>query len=68
MEQFETIDGKWWLFNDGKKVRPLTDNEAAQVIWGLGKGIGDGYCLECGLYKPDDERVQNGMKCEQCAY
>ena len=25
-------------------------------------------CPECGQYKPDDERVQNGMKCGMCAY
>lgn len=31
---YETIDGKWWLFKNGKAVRPLTDNEAANVIWG----------------------------------
>ena len=24
-------------------------------------------CPECGQYKPDDERVQSGMKCGQCA-
>jgi len=24
-------------------------------------------CPECGEYKPDDERVQNGMKCAACA-
>ena len=27
-----------------------------------------GYCPECGEYKPDDERVQEGMKCGPCAY
>lgn len=25
-------------------------------------------CPECRQYRPDDERVQNGMKCAQCAY
>ena len=25
-------------------------------------------CPECKLYKPDDERVRAGMKCESCAY
>jgi len=25
-------------------------------------------CPECGQYKPEDKRVQNGMKCGQCAY
>ena len=25
-------------------------------------------CPECRQYKPDDERVQSGMKCGQCAY
>jgi len=32
-ETYETIDGKWWLFKSDKKVRPLTDQEAVQVIW-----------------------------------
>ncbi len=92
MKEFNTIDGKWWLFDGEKKIRPLTDMEAAQVIWGrcntlitaapykdshkatpylrgcIDQRIMDGYCLECGLYKPEDERVQNGMKCGQCAY
>lgn len=25
-------------------------------------------CPECGQYRPDDDRVKNGMKCGQCAY
>lgn len=33
-ETYETIDGKWWLFIEGKAIRPLTDQEAADVIWG----------------------------------
>lgn len=37
-EFYETIDGKWWLFRDGKKVRELTDKEAANVIWGVLEG------------------------------
>ncbi len=32
--EYETIDGKWWLFEDGKPIRPLTDDEARKVIWG----------------------------------
>lgn len=33
--QYETIDGKWWLFGEnGKPIRPLRDDEAAEVIWG----------------------------------
>ncbi len=35
MIDYETIDGKWWLFIDGKAIRELTDAEAAWVIWGL---------------------------------
>lgn len=31
---FETMDGKWWLFEGGKSIRPLTDEEAVGVIWG----------------------------------
>lgn len=31
---YETIDGRWWLFIGGAAVRPLTDKEAASVIWG----------------------------------
>ncbi len=92
MTGFETVDGKWWLLDGEERIRPLTDEEASQVVWGLnvdlitvapyedsGKAtsylrgcvdqrIADGYCLECGLHKPKDERVQSGMKCLQCAY
>lgn len=25
-------------------------------------------CSECGQERPDDERVQGGMKCAYCAY
>jgi len=25
-------------------------------------------CGECGEYRPDDARVQGGMKCGECAY
>ena len=25
-------------------------------------------CVECGEYKPDDDRVFGGMKCGECAY
>lgn len=25
-------------------------------------------CIECGEYRPDDERVKAGMKCGYCAY
>jgi len=32
--EFETIDGKWWLFENGKPIRPLTDDETRKVIWG----------------------------------
>ncbi len=28
----------------------------------------DGICGECGEYRPDDARVQGGMKCGVCAY
>lgn len=35
--EYETIDGKWWLFGDGKPIRPLTDEEAVDVIWGIEK-------------------------------
>ncbi|MCJ7829340.1 MAG: hypothetical protein MUP81_06340 [Dehalococcoidia bacterium] len=34
MKKYETIDGKWWLFEDDKPVRLLSDTEAADVIWG----------------------------------
>lgn len=33
-ETYETIRGKWWLFEYGKAIRLLTDEEAANVIWG----------------------------------
>ena len=61
--EFSTVDGKWFLFVDGKAIRPLADEEAAWVIWGKKPGI----CMECGLLKPSDERVKNGMKCSTCA-
>jgi len=32
--EYDTIDGKWWLFEDGRKVRLLSDKESAMVIWG----------------------------------
>ena len=28
----------------------------------------DGVCGECGEYRPDDARVEAGMKCGVCAY
>ena len=31
--RYDTIGGKWWLFEDRDPVRPLTDIEAATVIW-----------------------------------
>jgi hypothetical protein len=30
---YDTIDGKWWMFMEGAAIRPLTDEEAAKVIW-----------------------------------
>ena len=29
---------------------------------------GNRWCPECGEYKPDDERVISGMKCQRCSY
>ena len=37
MVDYDTIDGKWWSFEDGKAVCPLTDEEAAEIIWGIEK-------------------------------
>ena len=31
---YETIDGRWYLFLAGRPLRPLSDQEAARVIWG----------------------------------
>jgi hypothetical protein len=32
---YETVDGEWWIFDrESVQVRPLTDLEAAYVIWG----------------------------------
>ena len=28
----------------------------------------DWVCGECGEYRPDDARVESGMKCGHCAY
>ena len=36
---YETIDGKWHEFSEGKPPRPLTDAEAVKVIWGDGVAI-----------------------------
>lgn len=33
--EYETIDGKWWLFINGIASRPLTDDEAVSVIWDI---------------------------------
>lgn len=33
---FDSIDGKWWRFEDGNPDRILTDEEAAEVVWGSG--------------------------------
>jgi len=30
--EYDTIDGKWWMFVEGAAVKPLTDDEAAEVI------------------------------------
>ena len=35
MKKYETVDGKWWLFEGDKPIRPLTDKEAIDVIWGM---------------------------------
>ena len=41
----------------------------ARLIHILEKNTFDPYiCPECRQYRPDDERVKSGMKCEQCAY
>jgi len=32
--EYETIDGKWWMFFEDKPYRELTDKESASVIWG----------------------------------
>ena len=31
---YDTVDGKWWMFVGGAPLRPLTDEEAADVVWG----------------------------------
>jgi hypothetical protein len=31
---YETIEGKWWMFNGSTPLRELSDKEAALVIWG----------------------------------
>jgi hypothetical protein len=31
---YETIDGKWWAYLNGKPCYPLTDEESAEIIWG----------------------------------
>ena len=72
---------KWWLISDddqkeiGGKLREAGLHDALHTLdSGLHKTdeIPDDYkgliCPECGEYRPDDERVKNGMKCGQCAY
>jgi hypothetical protein len=34
---YDTIDGKWWEFEDGNAKKELTDDEAAWCIWGTGE-------------------------------
>ena len=52
---------------------PLTKSqeefqEYLEKKYGKGKPNDPYVCPECRQYKPDDERVQSGMKCGQCAY
>lgn len=54
--EFETIDGRWWLFENGEKVKPLTDQEAVRVIWGTGSL--DITCPFCG----ESEFDKQGLK------
>lgn len=35
---YDTIDGKWWEFEDKVAKRPLTDEEAAKVIRAIHEG------------------------------
>lgn len=34
---YDTIDGRWWLFKNGKAIRPLTDEEEIGVVWSIEK-------------------------------
>ncbi len=50
-------------------ITPQTiENTATQICQLFKVKLPENTCLECGEYRPGDERVQNGMKCMQCAY
>jgi len=49
VKTYDTVNGKWWLLEDGKQVRKLSDNETAQVIWGTNNSVSQcPFCLEIG--------------------
>lgn len=66
---------KWWLISDEdyKAISKGLQDALHYLDTGLHKTdvIPDDFkfiCPECGEYRPDDERVKNGMKCRYCAY
>lgn len=67
---------KWWLISDEDivKIKGTKLSRQARHIIDTGLHLTDivprdfRFCPECGEFKPDDERVINGMKCGHCAY
>ena len=61
----------WWICKCGEEVEGGEELDELMICPSC-KRIGcftlSGACPECGDYKPEDERVQQGMKCGQCAY
>ena len=33
-DNYEAIDGRWWLFRNGEPIKRLNDKESAYVNWG----------------------------------
>jgi len=70
---------KWWLISDDDQKGIAAELKKAglhDALHTLDSGLHKTdappadylICPECGEYRPDDDRVKNGMKCGQCAY
>lgn len=64
-----------WLLREAAGVRPTAPWEEWSEMHRLAEKMAElatkpppGVCPECLEPRPDDERVENGMKCAQCSY
>ena len=57
----------WFLVHENDSVAEHWGRIADRIV-SVMEHLLENTCPECGDYKPDDERVQNGMKCGQCSY